>query len=426
MFGWISRAEMFASSTNMRTNSACPDRRGWMRLTTNGRANAAGPSPTAWNTSAIPPLPIFSVSRYFICATPRERRVREFAATWPPLNPLQGVDNVLVHHQALGARPCQGAFEPRLEFRERHREGARVHDDDHREVIGDQRLRDVHDVAACVRDCLGDLRDDAALVLARRRHHRTPAAPGVIGMGRRLGAAVRARRHLARHLGDDAAQVRVLHRAISTRSTTATTAASIGTIGLLPGGNFSLTATRAACPNATMTSSPGPASSVSAQTTRSSVGSDAAPPPAPAVATPGGRSPSRYGRTRSNFNPLASGHLTVDQTVPATRPRNIGQPAPSTIAAMAASHSRSRLSGPGRSTLRAPEPNATVTSSPARASSVSLATTRRPVAWPSASRAATSNSVCPSSPRALRAAHTCPITVPRIIFATLRPQRARA
>ena len=57
---------MFASSTNMRTNSACPASRGWMRLMTNGRPNAAGPSPTARNTSAMPPLPIFSVSRYFM------------------------------------------------------------------------------------------------------------------------------------------------------------------------------------------------------------------------------------------------------------------------------------------------------------------------------------------------------------------------
>src|SRR6185437_12540736 len=91
------------------------------------------------------------------------------------------------------------------------------------------------------------------------------------------------------------------------------------------------------------------------------------------------------------------------------------QPAPSTMAATAASHRRSRLSAPGRSTLRAPDPNATVTSSPPRASSTSTATTSRPLARPSASRAATRTSFRPSSPRALRVAHTSPTTVPRII-----------
>src|SRR6185503_18529357 len=119
-----------------------------------------------------------------------------------------------------------------------------------------------------------------------------PASPSRLCRGR-LRSSLGTRRHLARHLGHEAAQVGVLHRGISTRSTTATTAASIGTIGLLPGGSFSLTATRAACPNATITSSPTPASSVSAHTTRSSVGSEAV---APATgAAPGGRSPRRYG-----------------------------------------------------------------------------------------------------------------------------------
>ena len=82
---------------------------------------------------------------------------------------------------------------------------------------------------------------------------------------------------------------------------------------------------RAGAPRQTITSSPTPASSVSAQTTRSSVGSEAAAPAAPGAATaaPGGRSPRRYGRTSSSFTPWACGHFTVDHTVPATRPRNI-------------------------------------------------------------------------------------------------------
>ena len=50
----------------MRTNSGASDSRGWIRLMTKGRSKPSGPSPTARNTSAIPPLPIFSVSRYFI------------------------------------------------------------------------------------------------------------------------------------------------------------------------------------------------------------------------------------------------------------------------------------------------------------------------------------------------------------------------
>src|SRR4051812_22918045 len=327
----MSRAEMFASSTNIRTNSACPDRRGWIRLTTNGRPNAAGPSPTARNTSAIPPLPIFSVSRYFMERGQWRRTRRTLIARtarpakWASLDPLQRVDDVLMHDQTFRASRGHRTLELGLEFGERHRQRGRVDDDDHREIVRHQRLRDVDDVAAGVGDRLGDARDDPALVLARRRHHgptSTCACSARFARRRRRpSAALGARGHLARHLGDDAAQIHVLHRGISTRSTTATTAASIGTDGLLPGASFSLTATRAACPNATITSSPGPASSVSAQTTRSSVGSDAVEPSVGAA--PGARSPTRYGRTSSSFSPCAEGHFTVDQTVPATRPRNI-------------------------------------------------------------------------------------------------------
>src|SRR5215471_4854052 len=66
MFGWMRRAEIFASSTNMRTNSGASESRGRIRLTTNVRSNPSGPSPVAQKTSAIPPLPIFSVRRYFM------------------------------------------------------------------------------------------------------------------------------------------------------------------------------------------------------------------------------------------------------------------------------------------------------------------------------------------------------------------------
>src|SRR6266498_4060130 len=177
----MSRAEMFASSTNIRTNSACPDRRGWMRLTTNGRPNEAGPSPTARNTSAIPPLPIFSVSRYFMERGQWRGTRRTFRtliartarpAKWAWLDPLQCVDDVLVHDQTFGASRGHGTLELGLELGERHGQGGRVDDDDHREIVRHQRLRDVDDVSARVGDRLGDARDDAALVLARRGHHR--------------------------------------------------------------------------------------------------------------------------------------------------------------------------------------------------------------------------------------------------------------
>ena len=162
---------------------------------------------------------------------------------------------------------------------------------------------------------------------------------------RRPGAPLRLRRHLARHLGDEAAQVGVLHRGISTRSTTATTAASIGTIGLLPGGSFSLSATRAACPNATMTSSPGPASSVSAHTTRSSVGSEAVAPATGAAR----RAADRRGDTgaRAAASGPAPAAISRSTRQCPRRVRGTCQPAPSTMAAIAASHSRSRFSRPG-------------------------------------------------------------------------------
>ena len=108
---------------------------------------------------------------------------------------------------------------------------------------------------------------------------------------------------------------------------------------------------------------------------------DAASAAPGASATPGGRSPTRYGRTSSSLRPSACGHFTVDQTVPATRPRNISPLLPRWR--RSPRHTAGRgCPGPGRSTLRAPDPNATVTSSPARASSMSLATTSRPVVRP--------------------------------------------
>src|SRR4051794_4484305 len=178
----MSRAEMFASSTNIRTNSAWPDRRGWMRLTTNGRPNAAGPSPTARNTSAIPPLPIFSVSRYFM-ERGHWRRTRPTLiartarpAKWASLDPLQRVDDVLVHDQTFRASRGHRTLELGLEFGERHRQRGRVDDDDHREKVGPQRRGYVDNGAAGFGDRLGDARNDPALVLAGRRHH-PPAAP---------------------------------------------------------------------------------------------------------------------------------------------------------------------------------------------------------------------------------------------------------
>ena len=46
-----------------------------------------------------------------------------------------------------------------------------VDDDDHREVVADQRLRDVEDVAAELGDARGDARDDALGVAAGGRQH---------------------------------------------------------------------------------------------------------------------------------------------------------------------------------------------------------------------------------------------------------------
>src|SRR3982751_4804099 len=80
------------------------------------------------------------------------------------------------------------------------------------------------------------------VVVTTARPPRPPPPPRLARYRRRLSAALGARGHLACHLGDDASQIHVLQRGISTRSTTATTAASIGTDGLLPGARFSLTA----------------------------------------------------------------------------------------------------------------------------------------------------------------------------------------
>src|SRR3954447_4038608 len=120
----MSRAEMFASSTNIRTNSACPDRRGWMLWPQNGRPTAAAPPPPARNPPPIPPLPIFSVSRYFMerghwRATRRTLIARTARpAKWASLDPLQRVDDVLVHDQTFGASHGHGTLELGLELRE--------------------------------------------------------------------------------------------------------------------------------------------------------------------------------------------------------------------------------------------------------------------------------------------------------------------
>jgi len=63
MAGWLSRAQMRASSMNIETKRADRDSSRRIRLTTNVRANPSAPGITARNTSAIPPSPIRSSSR---------------------------------------------------------------------------------------------------------------------------------------------------------------------------------------------------------------------------------------------------------------------------------------------------------------------------------------------------------------------------
>ncbi len=64
MFGWLRRAESFASSTNILMNVGSSDRCGRIRLTTNTRSKPAGPWIRPLNTSAMPPRPIRSKSVY--------------------------------------------------------------------------------------------------------------------------------------------------------------------------------------------------------------------------------------------------------------------------------------------------------------------------------------------------------------------------
>ena len=64
MFGWLRRADSFASSMNIRVNCGSSDRWGRMRLTTKTRSKPAGPCTRPLNTSAMPPRPIRSNSVY--------------------------------------------------------------------------------------------------------------------------------------------------------------------------------------------------------------------------------------------------------------------------------------------------------------------------------------------------------------------------
>src|SRR6185312_9174625 len=98
---------------------------------------------------------------------------------------LERVHDLFVHHQALGAQRLDRAGEAELEVGERHLQPGRVDHDDHGEVVRDQRLRDVDDVAAGLGDRLGDLGHDAALVLAGGGDDRPrPAPPRLLGARR--------------------------------------------------------------------------------------------------------------------------------------------------------------------------------------------------------------------------------------------------
>src|SRR5580692_7691269 len=58
---------------------------------------------------------------------------------------LERVHDLFVHHQARGAQRLDRLGEPGLEVGEGHLQGGGVDDDDHREVVTHQRLRDVDD-----------------------------------------------------------------------------------------------------------------------------------------------------------------------------------------------------------------------------------------------------------------------------------------
>src|SRR4029078_13703737 len=64
MFGWLRRADSFASSTNILMKDVSSDRCGRIRLTTNTRSKPAGPWMRPLYTSAMPPRPMRSNSVY--------------------------------------------------------------------------------------------------------------------------------------------------------------------------------------------------------------------------------------------------------------------------------------------------------------------------------------------------------------------------
>src|SRR3954462_518653 len=84
---------------------------------------------------------------------------------------LERVHDLFVHHHALGAQRLDGPGEARLEVGQRNSQGGGVDDDDYREVVGDERLRDVDDVPARLGDGLGDVGHDPAPVLAGGGDH---------------------------------------------------------------------------------------------------------------------------------------------------------------------------------------------------------------------------------------------------------------
>jgi len=60
MFAWFSWTASFASSMNMRMNSLSSAMFGRMRLTATSRSKPSTPKAFARNTSAMPPVLIFS------------------------------------------------------------------------------------------------------------------------------------------------------------------------------------------------------------------------------------------------------------------------------------------------------------------------------------------------------------------------------
>src|SRR6185369_536651 len=64
MFGWLRRADSFASSTNILMKVGSSERCGRMRLTTKTRSKPAGPWIRPLYTSAMPPRPMRSKREY--------------------------------------------------------------------------------------------------------------------------------------------------------------------------------------------------------------------------------------------------------------------------------------------------------------------------------------------------------------------------